>query len=33
MNKNKRKTLCVITVHSEGYRNNLFYDEVRRGIN
>jgi len=27
------KTLFVITVHSQNYRNNLFFDEVRRGIN
>lgn len=26
-------TLYVLTVHSERYQNNLFYDEVRRGIN
>lgn len=28
-----KKTLCVITVNAKNYRNNLFYDEVRRGIN
>ncbi|MFZ5807123.1 MAG: 3-dehydroquinate synthase family protein [Verrucomicrobiota bacterium] len=33
MKKKSPKTLFVITVHSENYRNNLFYDEVRRGIN
>ncbi len=26
-------TLYVLTVHSKRYQNNLFYDEVRRGIN
>lgn len=29
----KTGTLYVITVHSDRYQNNLFYDEVRRGIN
>ncbi len=33
MNKKSQKTLFVITVHTENYRNNLFFDEVRRGIN
>ncbi|MEI7621141.1 MAG: substrate-binding domain-containing protein [Candidatus Moraniibacteriota bacterium] len=33
MNQIIKKTLFVLTVHSEKYRNNLFYDEVRRGIN
>ena len=28
-----QKTLYVITVNADNYRNNLFYDEVRRGIN
>lgn len=33
MQKKTQKTLFVITVHTENYRNNLFFDEVRRGIN
>jgi 3-dehydroquinate synthase len=33
MEQKKTGILYVLTVHSESYRNNLFYDEVRRGIN
>ncbi len=33
MDQKKNGTLYVLTVHSERYQNNLFYDEVRRGIN